>query len=225
MNCMEEFINQCLADVPQGKYRTRTEKELRDHMETLRQSCSEEEVLSLMGNPERLRKEYRAAWQRSWPEQLRTLGRGLAVTAGTHFLIYWVMGSVWQLATSLPGDSRKPWILLIRGTIGNWNNSLFWRHLLPFALALAAGALYMGRRLQTSRRPAALISAGLCLHWSYVTAFNAWWSAIDHHHRPFWEAVARYMFYGAKYHIFTFLLCILIGALFGQKRAGRQKLA
>ena len=38
MNWTEEFISQVLADIPAGRYRKRTEKELRDHMETLRQS-------------------------------------------------------------------------------------------------------------------------------------------------------------------------------------------
>lgn len=71
-----DLISQCLADIPQGKYRGRTEKELRDHLETLYLSLIEgglspsgakEEALRAMGDPERLRKAYKAAWRRTFP--------------------------------------------------------------------------------------------------------------------------------------------------------------
>ena len=241
MNWMEEFISQVLVDVPAGGYRTRTEKGLEDHLECQRRALmdagrteaeAQAEALRLMGEPERLKKEYLAAWKRSLPGRLAALRLllrawvgGLAVTAGTHLLIAYVISMVWQMALSLPGDSQDPWIRLIRGTVGDIHNSLFWRHLFPFALALAVGAYYLSRRLQTSRRPAAVISAALCVHWAYITAFNAWWSAIDNHHRPFWEAVSRYLIYNAWYHCFTFALCILLGGAFGRKREERHKLA
>lgn len=239
MNWMENFIEQCLAEVPPGKYRTRTEKELEDHLECQRRALmdagrteaeAQAEALRLMGEPERLKEEYLAAWKRSLPGRLAALRLllrawigGLAVMAGTHVLIYYVIGMVNQMALFLPGDSQDPWVRLIRGTVGDIHNSLFWRHLFPFALALTMGAYYLNRRLQTSRRPAAVISAALCVHWAYITAFNAWWSAIDNHHRPFWEAVSRYLIYNAWYHCFTFALCILLGVIFGRKTERRHK--
>lgn len=38
MKWTENFISQCLAEVPEGKYRTRTEAELRDHLECQRRT-------------------------------------------------------------------------------------------------------------------------------------------------------------------------------------------
>ena len=41
MNWMEEFIGQCLAEVPEGGCRTRTEKELEDHLLSLCRSLEQ----------------------------------------------------------------------------------------------------------------------------------------------------------------------------------------
>lgn len=238
---MEEFISQCLAGVPEGNYRARTEKELGDHLECQRRALLEAgrteaearaETLGLMGDPEKLKEEYLAAWKRSLPGRLAALGfclrswaGGLAVTAGTHLLIYFVIGIAHNLALSLPGDSQEPWIRLIRGTVGDIHNSLFWRHLFPFALALTIGAYYLGRRFRTARRPAALIIPVLCVHWAYIVAYMGMWQAIDDHHMPFWTAFGEFLARSAWYHLFTLQLCILLGVLFAQKRERSRELA
>lgn len=232
---METFISQCLADIPWGKYCQRTAKELRDHMETQYQALigagaspseARGRVLAAMGDPERLREEYRAgyeaAWERSLPGRLEELRHclkmwagGCAVMAGVHLLISYVSGSIWQMALSLPGNSPDPQIRMIRDTLGNLNNSLFWRHLFPLVCALLAGAYYLGRRFQTSRRPARRISTGLFFHWAYIAAFRAWWRTIDSHYLSFWEAVGRHFYYNAGYYALTLAFCVLLGVVFG----------
>lgn len=231
MSWKQQWISEVLAEVPASRYRARMEAELRDHLETQCRALMEAgrteaqaraESLRAMGEPDKLREEYRAAWRRSCPGQLRTWGGGCAVMAGVHLLTSWAIGTVWSMALSLPGDSQDPWIRLIRGTLGDLNNSLFWRHLFPLALALTAGAWYLSRKFRASRRPAFLITAGLSVHWTYITAFSAWWSAIDNHHRPFWEAAVRHLTYNARYYILTLALCVLLGVVFGHiSKAGR----
>lgn len=238
MNWMDDFIDNTLEKVPEGRYRKRAEAELRDHLETQCRALTEAgrtgeaartETMRVMGKPEKLRGEYEAAWRRTLEGRMNALGHrlepwvlGCAVMGGVHFLICALVGMAWNLAIALPGDSLDPWIRLIRGTVGSLNNSLFWTHLLPLTLALTAGAIYLSRRFRGSRHLAALISAGLCVHWTYITAFNAWWSTVDNHHRPFWEAVERHLKYNAGYYTFTFLLCILLGVVFAQ--LGNRKL-
>ena len=81
MNWMEEFIGQCLAEVPEGGYRTRTEKELEDHLLSLCRSLEqagyppeEARVLaaSRMGDPAELARRYAREWRRRtlWPRWL-----------------------------------------------------------------------------------------------------------------------------------------------------------
>lgn len=73
MNWMEEFISRCLAGVPEGKYRARTEKELGDHLLSLRHDLEEagyptEEARALaverMGDPAELARSYLREWRR-----------------------------------------------------------------------------------------------------------------------------------------------------------------
>lgn len=229
---MDDFISQILTDIPRGRYRARTEKELRDHMEALRHDLTEAEVLRAMGEPEKLQKEYRAAWRRSLPgrlaepcRRLKAWAVGWAVMFGVHLLISTVIGHIWSIAIALPADSSDPQIKLIRGTLGNLNNSLFWSSLFPLLLALTAGALYLRRKFRTSSHPVWLISAGLCLHWTFITALLTLLRAAFDHHRPFWEAVGNYLGCTAGYHSVTLLLCLLLGYLFGRNTARSRELA
>ena len=88
MSWTEGFIERCLEDVPQGRYRRRAEAELRDHLECLRQSSTEAEALSLMGDPELLRKKYYAAWSRTFQAPMGWLGAiaGGCLLMGTLYL-------------------------------------------------------------------------------------------------------------------------------------------
>lgn len=230
MNWQQQWINEILEKIPAGSYRRRIEAELRDHLETQCRALMESgrteaearaEALRAMGEPDKLQEEYRAAWRRSWPAQAEELRRlvkawagGLAVMGGVDYLVAFVLSTMWNMAISLPGDSKDKWVRLIRGTVGNLNNS-YLRWWLPLVLALVAGAFYLGHKFQASPRPAPLISVGLCLHWASIAAFNGWWRGIVDYHRPFWEAVGRHFYYMAWHYAWTFALCILLGVVFG----------
>lgn len=223
---MADLISQCLADVPHGKYHERTEKELRDHMETLYFSLTEGgmdpnqaqgETLQAMGEPNKLKEEYRVAWQQSLPEQmdyrLKAWAWGGVVMFGTYLLILSAISFVWGIATSLPGDSQDPWVRMIRDTAGDLNNSMLCCYLLPFVLALMMGAYYLSCKFQTSRHPVWQISVGLSFHWVSITMIQGCLKASD---GPlFWEQFKAYFSYTAIYYSLTFALCILLGVVFG----------
>lgn len=227
MNWQQKWIDGVLAEIPAGSYRRRMEAELRDHLESQCRALAEAgwtpdqaqaETLRTMGEPEALRKEYKAAWRRSWlmrgKERFRRLiawAGGCALMGGVHLLVSYVLSTMWRMAISLPGNSQDKWVRLIRGTVGDLNNSyLIWW--LPLVVALVAGAFYLGRKLQASPL---LVSAGLCVHWACIAAFNGWWRAMDDHHRPFWEAVGNHFLNAALHYVWTFALCILLGVFFG----------
>lgn len=232
MDWKQPWIDQVLAGIPAGSCRGRMEAELRDHLETLcgvlmgsgrTEAEAQAEALRSMGEPASLREEYRAAWRRSLPERraalrvrLRTWARGCAVMFGVQLLVSCLLSCVWQMALSLPGDSQEPWVRLIRGTVGDLNNSWLWI-LLPLVLALTAGAYFLGRRFQTSRRPAGLICAGLSLHWAFIFALDIWWEALDDH-QAFWEELRDCLTYGPAfaYRFLALALCVLLGVVFGR---------
>lgn len=230
MNWKQEWINEVLAEIPAGRYRNRMDTELLDHLETQYRALIESgraeaearaETLRAMGEPKSLQEEYQAAWLRSLPGRLETLKHqfgvlacGCAVMFGVHSLVGTVIGTIWGMAISLPGDSQEPWIRLIRETVGDLNNSWL-RLLLPLTLALIAGAYYLGFKFRASRCSAAFISAGLCIHWTFITAFEILVKSADHH-RTFWEELKVYLPYNAVYYSSTFALCILLGAVFGR---------
>lgn len=69
----DEFVSRCLKGVPEGDYRTRTAKELQDHLLTLERSLEEagyapEEARTLaqsrMGDPAELARRYAREWKR-----------------------------------------------------------------------------------------------------------------------------------------------------------------
>lgn len=69
----DEFVSRCLKGVPEGDYRTRTAKELQDHLLTLERSLEEagyapEEARALaqsrMGDPAELARRYALEWRR-----------------------------------------------------------------------------------------------------------------------------------------------------------------
>lgn len=240
---MDDLISRCLADIPRGKYRDRTEKELRDHMRTLYLSLTEsgmgpdqarEEALRAMGEPDRLQEEYRAAWrawQRTLPGRLEGLAHllkawavGFAVMFGGQLLIASAVSFVWGVAIALPGDSTDPQIRMIRDTFGNLNNSLFFTHLLPFGIALILGAFYLSYKFRASRHPMWQISVGLSFYWAFLTTVDVWWEALDDH-RTFWEEFRVYVSFNAVYYSLTLALCVLLGVVFGYMAVKRRRLA
>jgi len=224
MNWKKQWIDEVLAVIPWGSYRSRMEAELSDHLETQCRALMEAgqtqdearaEALRVMGPPETLQREYMAAWRRSWPARLEELGR---------WLLAWVGGlAVMFVAQCLAG--------YVIGTIGKTEILLpeisFWlSHLLLFLCALIAGAFFLSRMFQTSRRPAVLISVGLCLYWANLIALDVWWEALDDH-RTFWEEFILYVSYNAGFYFLALALCILLGVVFGHmsKRIRRSAAA
>lgn len=240
MDWKQPWIDQVLAGIPPGSCRRRMEAELRDHLETLCRALMESgrtaaqaqaEARQAMGEPSRLREEYTAAWRLSLPGRLaalryhlRTWAGGCAVMLGVQLLVSCLLSFVWQMALSLPGDSRDPWVRLIRGTVGDLNNSWLWS-LLPLVLALAAGAYFLGRRFQVSSRPAGPVCLGLSLHWAFIFTLDIWWEALDDH-QTFWEELRDCLTYGPAlaYRFLTLALCVLLGVVFARfwKRAERS---
>lgn len=90
MNWMDDFIENTLEKVPEGRYRKRAEEELRDHLETQCRTLTEAgrtaeeaqtEALRVMGEPRKLQVEYEAAWRRTLEGRLNGLGQRLGVIA------------------------------------------------------------------------------------------------------------------------------------------------
>ena len=237
----EQWIAGVLEKVPAGSYRKRMESELRDHLETQYRALMESgrteaearaETLRMMGEPEKLQGEYRAAWRRTplellteWVYRLISWAVGGAAMIAAQLLVTWVMEIVLQqLAALLPRNSH-PWIRLIRDTAWNLNYSPFFWYLLPFVFALIAGAYFLSRLFQTSYRPAWQISIGLFFHWALVHAFFIVWEAADGR-RTFWEQLKLYWEYGVFVRYFSFITlarCVLQGVVFWHMSAKRNR--
>lgn len=171
MDWKKQWIDQVLAEIPEGRYRVRTEAELCDHLETRRRALmeagrtgdeAETEALGAMGEPGKLKAEYRAAWRRTPESRLWAAAGWLGGTALAGIVLYATFGLV--LAASLAvtalteGDlASNQTFLLVEGGVAFW---------VPF---LAAGAL-LGKCLQHYRCRGALIAAGLLLIWAMGTA-------------------------------------------------------
>lgn len=118
MNWMENFIEQCLAEVPPGKYRTRTEKELEDHLEALRLDLeaagrvpeeARAAALAQMGDPAELARRYVREWRRR-SLGLRTLAGAEVLLVGVCMM---VMGALYAANTPNFG---KMWV-------AHWGNA------------------------------------------------------------------------------------------------------
>ena len=223
---MNDLISQCLADIPRGKYRDRTETELRDHMETLYLSLTEggmdpdqarREALRAMGEPNKLQEEYRAAWRRTLPGRMEELDHQLEVWAvgcaamfGVHLLISIVLVCA-----------------IIRGIALDLSNR-YLRFLIPLVPDLIVGAYYMNRKFQTSRHPVWQISVGLSFHWAFITAIHVvthvWLEALDDH-ITFWEEFTAYMPYNVVCYSLPLALCVLLGVMFGYMFVRMKKTA
>lgn len=230
MNWMEEFISRVLADVPAGRYRQRAEKELRDHMEALGQSCSEEEVLSRMGDPERLRGEYRGAWNRTFQGRFRAIAGGCLLMGLLYICTAVFLGVVGFTTDAI---STRPTVLgrtfpMYGDTaaLTIFGAALF---LLPFSL----GALYLRARFRDTRRPAAWVTLGLLAAWAGEKAAVISLSALiyqmplglDLLHRISRGGDVTGPWFTPAYIVWTFFGCLILGQLFGRKTERSRELA
>lgn len=244
MNWMDVFIEHTLEKVPEGRYRKRAEAELRDHLETQFRALIEAgwtedeaqaETLRVMGEPEKLQGEYEAAWRRSLPARLETLGRRLGVIAAGCFL----MGALYiytamflsLLGFTYDGVSPHPQTLTGRNfpILGDgpaltiFGASLF---LIPFPL----GALFLKFRFQRERRPTSLVTAGLLSAWAGEKAVIIGLSALiyqmplglDLLHRISRGGDVTGPWFTPTYIVLTFVGCLLLGQLFGRLPMGAK---
>ena len=240
MNWMENFIEQCLAEVPPGKYRTRTEKELRDHLECRRRALAEAgrteaevqaEALAAMGDPDRLRGEYRSAWNRTPQARTGRLGviAGGCLLMGTLYICIAVFLSVLGFTTD--AISTSPTVLgrtfpMYGDTVALtiFGSSLF---LLPFSL----GALYLRACFRDARRPAVWVTLGLLAAWAGEKAAIISLSALIYEMSPGLDLLHRISrggdmtapWFTPTYIALTFLGCLILGQLFGRKSERRHK--
>lgn len=81
---LTEYLERCLSEVPDSEYRLRLRKELEEHFADLAEGFiargyEESEAflraLEKLGNPEKLREEYREAWRRQPERWKKAMGR------------------------------------------------------------------------------------------------------------------------------------------------------
>lgn len=241
MDWKAQWINQVLAEIPAGSCRKRMEAELCDHLETRRCALMESgrteaearaEALCAMGEPDKLRVEYRAAWRRSLPGRLETLGHRLGVWAGGCV----IMGGLYILTFMLLGwvgftydgvsVSRVCFPLLSGNKVylTIFSSILF---LLPFSL----GAWFLRRCFRGERHPARLVTVGLLAAWAGEKTAIIGISALVYQ-MPLGLDLLTRIYYGGDTtapwfspanYVLTFLGCILLGVAFGHMSAIAEK--
>lgn len=240
---METFISQCLTDVPPGKYRARTEKELRDHMETQYQVLTgagasppeaRSRILDTIGDPERLREEYAAAWARTFqgrwalrPNLAAPFFGVCLLTAHLYLLTFYALFKI--------GFDRSTGPLCLVYPIPN----------LIFCLAMflvptTLGALFLRRCFREDPRPAPWITMGLLTAWTgekvCMFLLAVFFQYGNRHDRPFTlpAILARtrwcpgeciYLWQPIVYVLASFAGCLVLGQLFGRKTERRRELA
>lgn len=137
MNWMEDFLTRCLAGVPEGRYRTRTGQELRDHLASLcrdleRSGHTPEAAQALaiarMGDPAELSRHCRQEWRRRtrwqrWLAAAELICAGLCVMAagylyilnprnfGKGWVVYWGMAAILSTGILLYAFAARYWTL------------------------------------------------------------------------------------------------------------------
>lgn len=218
MSRTEEFINQCLKDVPQGKYRRRTEKELRDHLECLRGGSTEAEVLRLMGDPERLRKEFYIAWKQTPLCRANWIISGGFVIWGLICLSMALLVCVSDLSACL-----------------NMPESLISTELtvviISFAVPFPLGALFLRTCFREERHRVWWVTLGLLpawasFHWFLVTMTIAFEEIDQYWEQALWLSELQRRFpWLMAYLWLSFFGCLVLGWLFGRKTERRRELA
>lgn len=239
MNWMDDFIENTLEKVPEGRYHKRAEAELRDHLETQCRTLTEAgraaeeaqtEALRLMGEPEKLQGEYEAAWRSTLEGRLNGLGQRLGVIARGCFL----MGALYIFTSMLLGMAGFTYDAWIPGRVcfpilsGNklyvtvYSTVLF---LFPFTL----GAWFLRFCFRRERHPVGLVTAGLLAAWIGERAAIILISALIYQ-MPLGLDLLTRIYHGGDTtapwfspvnYVLTFAGCLLLGQLFG--RLGGKK--
>lgn len=241
MDWIERFIDTILAEVPKSRYRTRTEKELRDHMETQYRVLAEggwtpqeaqEEILRTMGETDRLRKEYEDAWKRSprtWVELVQPYGYniffGCIIMGAVYIFTVICLGYVLLAGPSVdlteggPSFFREnPWYLFSFCSV-------------VFGVPFGLGALYLRFAMRDEHRPILPVTLGLLAAWTGEKAAIIGLSALIYGMLPGPALLTRIYcggdvtapWFTPGYIVLTFLGCLLLGQLFGRLPAGKNR--
>ncbi len=197
LNWASDFLEQCLSGIPEGRYTRRLRKELEGHLAALEADLTaaghapEEaraEAVRRMGDPDRLREEYLAAWRSSLPAQweyrLKTwVWNYFVVMFGAQLFVMLLMGWASMAADWFSGYGNPLGRLL--------GETVFFSYTLPLAAALLAGACYLREKFKITRHPTWQIGVGLALYWASDAALRVWLEAYSHqstvYQRTFWE--------------------------------------
>lgn len=241
MNWKQEWIDGVLEEIPGGSFRKRMENELNDHLETQFRTLMESgrteaearaEAVAAMGAPDRLREEYRAAWRRSWPGRLKTLGwrlciwaAGCGIMGGLYILTFVFLGLAgFTYDAYVPGRVTFP---LLSGNLFYltvFSGILF---LFPFGL----GAWFLRRCFCKEPHPVRLVTAGLLAAWAGEKAAIIGLSALIYQ-MPLGLDLLTRIYHGGDTtapwftpanYILTLLGCILLGAVFGRMPAKPER--
>lgn len=240
MDWIKQWTKETLADVPEGRYRRRMEKELRDHLETQYRALTEAgrtedeaqaEALRVMGEPETLRGEYQAAWRRR-PEAV--------VRAGLGWLGAVIVGGMLLYAAF--GVTLTP-LSVLAEFIGGWDFASgvyqFLSGTLAFWVPFTAVAAFLRLCLRNYRYRGVLISAGLlaiwmlgtvCLvlsnflvkeHYQYHPLPPGWPDRLALFYRDMQHSNAPWITPG--YHLMNIGSCVFLGWLFGRRDRRGEK--
>lgn len=232
MDWIKQWIKEVLADVPDSGYRTRTEKELHDHLETEYRALTEEgrrsdearsEALDAMGEPEKLKKEYYAAWRNTL--ESRALGAvgwcGATILCGwisyAAFCLMWLpIRGLLMLNGVYPGDDIVYLYRIFGGTLSFW---------LPHIIEV----LILRGFLSRYRYRTAAITASLLVNWAVGICFIIWWDGMDGRPPLSVGPVKLFIWWlnqlpsydmpwiTPSYLVMSVLGCILLGWFFGRK--------
>ena len=162
---MKPFVAQCVASITDPSYRRRLKEELADHLEALAADlersgltpdAARARALEEMGDPQKLREEYRQAWlkQSQSPRSLlRTMAAGWGWMAGGYLLAICLLALAGFQYDSgaYPIQGHPERLALYGGTL--------------FLVSCSAGALRLARGFLPCRHRVGLVTAGLLAGW------------------------------------------------------------
>lgn len=232
MDWKEGFVHRVLSAVPGGSYRRRMEAELRDHLETQCRALTEAgwpeteaqtEALRLMGEPEKLQKEYEAAWRRSPQAGAgRTAARFGIITGGCVLMgvLYCTIAILLLIFSRLLGESS---LFLMAGIEQDVPNQIFCIiFMFLFLVPASFVGLYLHFCVRRERHPVRVVTAGLLTPWLGGRAAILLMCMADTGLPLGPELLERlpnysfFLIFSPSYMVATFVGCILLGQFFGR---------
>ena len=167
---LRDGVERCLSQVPESRYRQRLAEELEAHAADLRDGflaggCAPEEAealaLEMLGPPERLGEEFRAAWLRQ-PERFRRDARRLLMGCFLALLGHLAAMGFLGWFGSAEGEASA-----VRRALGLWGSPR-WRlfaDALLFAGEMLPPLAWLLLRFRRDPARRAWVTAGLALTW------------------------------------------------------------